>query len=46
MRAHSNGAVLAATEDDLDELIGFVAGEATTNPTRADSVASTSLSTH
>lgn len=36
MRAHSNGAVLAATEDDLDELIGFVAAEANheSNPRR------------
>jgi len=28
MRAHPNGAALPATEDDLDELIGFVAAEA------------------
>jgi hypothetical protein len=28
MRAHDSGAVLAATDDDLDELIGFVAAEA------------------
>jgi len=28
MRAHRDGAVLAATDDELDELIGFVAAEA------------------
>jgi hypothetical protein len=28
MRAHGNGAVLAATDEELDELIGFVAAEA------------------
>jgi len=28
IRAHNDGAVLAATDDDLDELIGFVAAEA------------------
>ena len=28
IRAHNNGAILAATDDDVDELIGFVAAEA------------------
>lgn len=28
IRAHKDGAVLAATDDDLDELMGFVAAEA------------------
>jgi hypothetical protein len=28
IRAHNDGAILAATDDDLDELIGFVAAEA------------------
>ena len=28
LRAHHDGAILAATDDDLDELIGFVAAEA------------------
>ena len=34
MRAHDDGAFLAATEDDLDELIGFVAAEANHEPNR------------
>jgi len=34
MRAHSGGAVFAATDDDLDELIGFVAAEANHEPNR------------
>jgi hypothetical protein len=34
MRAHPDGAALAATEDDLDELIGFVAAEANHEPNR------------
>lgn len=33
-RAHSDGALLAATADDLDELIGFVAAEANNEPNR------------
>ena len=28
IRAHNDGAILAATDEDLDELIGFVAAEA------------------
>jgi hypothetical protein len=28
IRAHDDGAILAATDDDLDELIGFVLAEA------------------
>jgi hypothetical protein len=34
IRAHNGGAVLAATDDDLDELIGFVAAEANHEPNR------------
>lgn len=34
MRAHKHGAFLAATDDDLDELIGFVAAEANHEPNR------------
>ncbi|HYN71135.1 MAG TPA: hypothetical protein VES60_01440 [Nakamurella sp.] len=34
MRAHRDGAVLAATDDELDELIGFVAAEANHEPHR------------
>jgi hypothetical protein len=34
IRAHHNGAVLAATDDDLDELIGSVAAEANHEPNR------------
>lgn len=34
MRAHKRGAALAATEDDLEELIGFVAAEANHEPNR------------
>ena len=34
MRAHEHGAVLAATDDDLEELIGFVAAEANHEPNR------------
>jgi hypothetical protein len=34
IRAHNNHAVLAATDDDLDELIGFVAAEANHEPNR------------
>lgn len=34
IRAHNDGAILAATEDDLDELIGFVAAEANHEPNR------------
>lgn len=34
MRAHNDGAILAATNDDLDELIGFVAAEANHEPNR------------
>jgi hypothetical protein len=34
MRAHCDGAALAATDDDLDELIGFVAAEANHEPNR------------
>lgn len=34
IRAHSDGAVLAATEEDLEELIGFVAAEANHEPNR------------
>jgi hypothetical protein len=33
-RAHDGGAVLPATGDDLDELIGFVAAEANHEPSR------------
>ena len=33
-RAHTDGALLAATHDDLDELIGFVAAEANHEPNR------------
>ena len=35
IRAHDGGAVLPATGDDLDELIGFVAAEANHEPSRA-----------
>jgi hypothetical protein len=34
IRAHDGGAVLPATDGDLDELIGFVAGEANHEPSR------------
>ena len=34
IRAHNDHAVLAATDDDLDELIGFVAAEANHEPNR------------
>jgi hypothetical protein len=34
IRAHDGGAVLPATNDDLDELIGFVAAEANHEPSR------------
>jgi len=34
MRAHGNGAVLAATDGELDELIGFVAAEVNHEPNR------------
>ena len=34
IRAHNDGAILAATDDDLDELIGFVAAEANHEPNR------------
>ena len=34
IRAHDGGAVLPATGDDLDKLIGFVAAEATHEPSR------------
>ncbi|MCW2649870.1 MAG: hypothetical protein JWR32_846 [Mycobacterium sp.] len=34
IRAHNHGAILAATDDDLDELIGFVAAEANHEPNR------------
>jgi hypothetical protein len=34
IRAHHDGAILAATDDDLDELIGFVAAEANHEPNR------------
>jgi hypothetical protein len=34
IRAHNDHAVLAATGDDLDELIGFVAAEANHEPNR------------
>ncbi|MGO8961059.1 MAG: hypothetical protein ACLQFR_27375 [Streptosporangiaceae bacterium] len=34
IRAHSDHAILAATDDDLDELIGFVAAEASNEPSR------------
>ena len=34
MRAHNNGAALHATDDELDELIGFVAAEANHEPNR------------
>jgi hypothetical protein len=34
IRAHNNGAILAATDDDLDELIGSVAAEANHEPNR------------
>jgi hypothetical protein len=34
IRAHHNGAVLAATDDDLDELIGSVAAQANHEPNR------------
>jgi hypothetical protein len=32
IRAHHDGAILAATDDDLDQLIGFVAAEANHEP--------------
>ena len=35
IRACNDGAILAATDDDLDELIGFVAAEANHEPSRA-----------
>src|SRR5690242_17943187 len=34
IRAHPDGAVLAATDDDLDELIGSVAAEVNHEPNR------------
>jgi hypothetical protein len=34
IRAHHDGAVLSATDDDLEELIGFVAAEANHEPNR------------
>jgi hypothetical protein len=34
IRAHRDGAVLAVTDDDLEELIGFVAAEANHEPNR------------
>ena len=34
MRAHKHGAVLAATDEDLDELIGYVAAETNHEPNR------------
>lgn len=34
IRAHKDGAILAATDEDLDELIGFVAAEANHEPNR------------
>ena len=34
IRAHNDGAILAATADDLDELIGSVAAEANHEPNR------------
>ena len=34
IRAHHDGAVLAATDDNLEELIGFVAAEANHEPNR------------
>ena len=34
IRAHHDGATLAATDDDLDELTGFVAAEANHEPSR------------
>lgn len=34
IRAHDGGAILAASEDELDELIGFVAAEANHEPNR------------
>ena len=34
IRAHNGHAILAATDDDLDELIGFVAAEANHEPSR------------
>jgi len=34
IRAHHDGAILAATDDDLDELIGSVAAEANHQPNR------------
>ncbi len=33
-RAHNDGAILAATDDDLDELIGLAAAEANHEPSR------------
>lgn len=34
IRAHNDGAILAATSDDLEELIGFMAAEANHEPNR------------
>lgn len=34
IRAHTHGALLAATDDDLEELIGFVVAEAKQEPNR------------
>jgi hypothetical protein len=34
IRAHNDSAILAATDDDLDELIGYVAAEANHEPNR------------
>jgi hypothetical protein len=45
IRAHNDHAILAATDDDLDELIGFVAAEANSDPTGVASNDSTPHST-
>lgn len=34
IRAHDDHAILTATDDDLDELTGFVAAEANNEPSR------------
>jgi hypothetical protein len=34
IRAHNDSAILAATDEDLEELIGFVAAEANHEPNR------------
>jgi hypothetical protein len=41
IRAHNDGAILAATDDDLDELIGYVAARQTMSPTDAVNSGST-----